>query len=395
MTRRTMAERKRRGAERDARRESLFVLLSRMQRGALLEAERPLLRAHVEAELAESDELRRTVAGQQTAIQRTGRRLEAAEDAIREAEQRAADAEEQLRMYRVVYGPDAMKVHRAAEQRAEQAEQALAAMRQQLYDTQLRRDDARAGREDAEKRASTAELEATKAEAALAHVRNAQTLGEALAAVARYDGLTTEAAAAHAAFTDAADSTRARLDEQAREHAIELATMARRARTAEAALTRVCNARQWADVWSALGMYYGWTPEEAGQQARGRRLESERRAERYLAEARDWRVYCLAAEQRAARHLAAWQSARRRARATATELERIHGWLAHWADRARAAEPRLDRLAGAWRSARRRAQERTRDAYANAAEYREAAAALEQHLATCANEPIGYALADQ
>ncbi|MGW7197241.1 hypothetical protein [Streptomyces chryseus] len=102
--RRTMAERKRRAAERDTRRDSLLVLLSRMERGALLDTERPLLRAHVEAELAESNELRRTVQGQQTAVQRAHDRTLAAEDAIREAEQRAADAEAQLGMYRAIYG---------------------------------------------------------------------------------------------------------------------------------------------------------------------------------------------------------------------------------------------------------------------------------------------------
>ncbi|MER8086597.1 hypothetical protein ABTZ57_16040 [Streptomyces sp. NPDC094048] len=102
MARRTMAERKRRTAERDTRRESLLVLLSRMQRGALLDAERPLLQAHVEAELSDADELRRTVAGQQTAIQRQAAQLEAAHDAIREAEQYAIDYREQLHMYRAV-----------------------------------------------------------------------------------------------------------------------------------------------------------------------------------------------------------------------------------------------------------------------------------------------------
>ncbi|MFF2014021.1 hypothetical protein ACFVWY_33850 [Streptomyces sp. NPDC058195] len=91
MARRTMADRRRRTAERDARRDVLAHLLSRMDRGVLTDAERPLLRAHVEAELRDSDELRRTVRGQQTAIQRQARQLDAAHDAIREAEQYAED----------------------------------------------------------------------------------------------------------------------------------------------------------------------------------------------------------------------------------------------------------------------------------------------------------------
>ena len=103
MSRRTMAERRRRTADRDTRRESLFVLLSRIQRGVpITAAEAALLRAHVEVELTESDELRRTVAGQQTAIQRQGRQLNAAHEAILEAEQNAADYLAQLDMYRTV-----------------------------------------------------------------------------------------------------------------------------------------------------------------------------------------------------------------------------------------------------------------------------------------------------
>lgn len=96
MTRRTMTERRRRAAERDARRESLLVLLNRVQRGApLTPAEAALLRAHVTAEITEADELRRTVAGQQTAIQRAHDRTLAAEAAITEAENDARRAHQQ------------------------------------------------------------------------------------------------------------------------------------------------------------------------------------------------------------------------------------------------------------------------------------------------------------
>ncbi|MFB6992848.1 hypothetical protein, partial [Streptomyces sp. NPDC056304] len=68
--------------------------LSRSDRGVITDTERPLLRALVEAELRESDDLRRTVAGQQTVIQRQAAQLAAAHDAIREAEQDAAVAHE-------------------------------------------------------------------------------------------------------------------------------------------------------------------------------------------------------------------------------------------------------------------------------------------------------------
>ncbi|MFZ3471445.1 hypothetical protein ACODT4_20670 [Streptomyces sp. 2.9] len=94
MTRRTMAERRRRATDRDARRESLLVLLDRAQRGSTLTTEEAaLLRAHVTAELSEADELRRTVAGQQTAIQRARGQTRAAEAAIAEAEADARRAQ--------------------------------------------------------------------------------------------------------------------------------------------------------------------------------------------------------------------------------------------------------------------------------------------------------------
>ncbi|MFD3829713.1 hypothetical protein [Streptomyces sp. NPDC058621] len=91
MTRRTMAARRRATADRNARREALLVLLDQAQRGTTLaRAEAALLLAHVTAEWSEADELRRTVAGQQNAIQRAEERIRAAEAAIVEAEQDAA-----------------------------------------------------------------------------------------------------------------------------------------------------------------------------------------------------------------------------------------------------------------------------------------------------------------
>ncbi|MFD6873259.1 MULTISPECIES: hypothetical protein [unclassified Streptomyces] len=91
MSRRTMADRRRAAAHRDARRDSLLVLLDRAQRGApLTPDEAALLREHVTAEWSESDELRRTVAGAQNAVQRAQERTRAAEAAIVEAEQEVA-----------------------------------------------------------------------------------------------------------------------------------------------------------------------------------------------------------------------------------------------------------------------------------------------------------------
>ncbi|MFD3790798.1 hypothetical protein [Streptomyces cyaneofuscatus] len=92
--------RQRAAAERTARRDSLLVLLSRIQRGIpLTPTEGALLRAHVEVELTDADQARAAL-GRQEAQHR--QQLAAAHAAIREAEQDAADLGEQLRAYRAV-----------------------------------------------------------------------------------------------------------------------------------------------------------------------------------------------------------------------------------------------------------------------------------------------------
>lgn len=84
--RRITGERARRADERAARRTSLLALLARLDRGALLDAERPLLRAHVEAELAEYDEIRRDTRTMGRVVQRHVDRAKAAEETITELE---------------------------------------------------------------------------------------------------------------------------------------------------------------------------------------------------------------------------------------------------------------------------------------------------------------------
>ncbi|MGP3687388.1 hypothetical protein ACTVZO_22245 [Streptomyces sp. IBSNAI002] len=124
--RRTMADRRRAAADRDARRESLLVLLDRAQRGtALTPDEAALLRAHVTAELTEADELRRTVAGQQNAIQRAQERIRAAEEAITEAEADAARALALAASDRQ-FAQDRAATGHAQRERARTAEAALA-----------------------------------------------------------------------------------------------------------------------------------------------------------------------------------------------------------------------------------------------------------------------------
>ncbi|MEU0102208.1 hypothetical protein [Streptomyces sp. NPDC006267] len=92
--------RHRAAAERTARRDSLLVLLSRIQRAVpVTPTEGNLLRAHVEVELTDADTARAAL-GRQEAQHR--QQLAAAHAAIREAEQDAADLREQLRAYRAV-----------------------------------------------------------------------------------------------------------------------------------------------------------------------------------------------------------------------------------------------------------------------------------------------------
>lgn len=223
MTRRTMAERKRRAHERDARRESLLVLLSRARRGvALTPAEAALMFAHVEVELAEADELRRTVAGQQNAIQAANNRAEAADAAIVEAESEA----ERFKADYLSACATIAEMHEAGTGRT-----GMGPIRGVVEDVS-----------DVRTKADTAEQRATTAEAAIARVRETthrMRAGSPQGAAAIYAdrieqaladdpyALTPEQTAVHVAFGEAADSTRARLAEQQRAHEIALATLRR------------------------------------------------------------------------------------------------------------------------------------------------------------------------
>lgn len=133
--------RHRAAAERTARRDSLLVLLSRIQRTVpVTPTEAALLRAHVEVELTDADQARAAL-GQQEAQHR--QQLAAAHAAIREAEQDASDVREQLLAYRAV----------EAQRQADAATYAgrLDALRQQTGEALL------AGAEEALHRATTAE----------------------------------------------------------------------------------------------------------------------------------------------------------------------------------------------------------------------------------------------
>lgn len=112
MTRRTRPNKERRALAADgraARRARLRNLIDRAGRVTLTPLESDALRGAAEAEFTESDNLRATVGGQQAAANRHATQLAAAHQAIREAEQHAADLAEQLRQYRAVEAQHQMR----------------------------------------------------------------------------------------------------------------------------------------------------------------------------------------------------------------------------------------------------------------------------------------------
>jgi hypothetical protein len=181
-----------RNRDRADRRAVVDVLLARLQRGVLSPAEGALLAEHVREEQRLADENRLAMAGTTRAL---AQHREAADAEIRRLEG------ERDRLAR-----DVEAMHDGINAAAREA----FAQRRQHRDAL------------AEQRARVDQVCAV-----LARVRNAQTLGDALAAVAEHDGLSPAAAHIHARILDRADSTEARLAEQQRDHDIDLATARR------------------------------------------------------------------------------------------------------------------------------------------------------------------------
>ncbi|MFM9613896.1 coiled-coil domain-containing protein [Streptomyces niveiscabiei] len=249
-----------RNRDRDDRRAVLDVLLARAQRGALSAAEGALLAQHVREEQRLGDENRLAMAGTTQAL---ARHREAADASLVEVEERAADAERKL--------SDSETLGHRLLQRAENAEQQLAAVRAQLHT-------ARTGRQDAER--------------ALDRIRQAQSLGEALGVVAQFDGIDPTAARTHARILDRANTVEARLAEQQREHDVALAVAKQRATKLERAT------EQHRRALAAILARPSGTP--VGELTEYAAAALNRSGERILA-----------AEQRATRYRTAWLAARR------------------------------------------------------------------------------------
>ncbi|MFJ7411603.1 hypothetical protein ACIQWZ_12415 [Streptomyces sp. NPDC098077] len=179
------------GRDRDRadRRAVVDVLLARLHRGALTPAEAALLGEHVREEQRLTDEGRHAMAGTTRALER---------------HRAAADAEiRRLEGERDSLARSVEAMHDGINATAREA----FAQRRQHRDAL------------AEQRARVDQVLAV-----LARVRRAQSLGDALAAVAEHDGLPPIAARMHARILDRADSTDARLAEQQRDHDIALAS---------------------------------------------------------------------------------------------------------------------------------------------------------------------------
>lgn len=127
MARRTRPNKERRALAaqgRAARRARLRNLIDRAGRLTLTPQEADALRGLAEVEFTESDNLRHTVGGQQSAMRRHGEQLDAAHEAIREAEQAAADAAEQLRAHRVAEEQRQMRARLLSAEEQRQADRA-------------------------------------------------------------------------------------------------------------------------------------------------------------------------------------------------------------------------------------------------------------------------------
>ncbi|WP_405195160.1 hypothetical protein [Streptomyces anulatus] len=107
---------------------------------------------------------------------------------------------------------------------------------------------------------------------------------------------------------------------------------------AQRTLDRIRNARTGVEAWTELGMYFGMTPEQAGQRARDWRVTAVR-----VAEERAETASVLGARYMgdSERFHAAWHSARLRAQRTASELRVTRASRRRWKRRTRTAEQLL------------------------------------------------------
>ncbi|MFI6860169.1 hypothetical protein ACIBKZ_09685 [Streptomyces sp. NPDC050421] len=155
-----------------------------------------------------------------------------------------------------------------------------------------------------------AKRDTDRAAATLQRVRDADTLADALTAVAEHDGLLPEAARAAANIAAAAEQPAAIDAERERDHAIRLAAVeqvkneaVRVADRAHQTLLRVKHAPTAADAWTAIGAHFHMTSTDASRSARRWRsaaeIVAESRAQRAENEAKAISEQLRTAEERA------------------------------------------------------------------------------------------------
>ncbi|MET7759754.1 hypothetical protein ABZT27_34395 [Streptomyces sp. NPDC005389] len=228
-------ERIERARDRAAARETLLVLLGRVDR--LSPAEAALLREYTLAVLTEADEQAHSRRGLDRARDRLQRSLTAAERAIVEVEAERDQARSLAARHHAAW--------RAARRRA------------QVYDTLISTSDVQA---EAQRR------------------RGDSWRGHCIAQDERADRN-------HAAWRSARRRARRAtllIQEQAKQAATDRHHRDRieqRLMAATGTLRSIRNARTMGDIWAQLGMYFGLTAEQAGQEARDRRTVAERIAD--------------------------------------------------------------------------------------------------------------------
>lgn len=302
-----------------------------------------------------------------TALTEAGHSVGAAEERRKEAEERAKVVEAKLaeatHQISILYAVDEGRAHGArrimnerdqAQARAEKAEKALAAMEadrnkwrkygtkeaqrlaqarcdaatvEQVTDrarkAERRATQLEAGRNMWKSKAEAIERDRDRAAATLQRVRDADTLADALTAVAEHDGLPPEAARAAANIAAAAEQPAAIDAERERDHALRLAAAeqarAEAVRVADRAhqtLLRVKHAPTVAAAWTAIGAHFHMPATDAGRGARRWRSTAEE----------EHGLTCEQFNEAAAardRFEAAWQNARQRARFAAHRGEMV------------------------------------------------------------------------
>ncbi|MEU8805037.1 hypothetical protein [Streptomyces anthocyanicus] len=347
------------------RRDLLDNLLSRALRGRLSPAEAALLAESVREEQRVADQTRQSLAETGTAY---GKHRAAADDAIREMEQRALDAEEQLTAYRSVLGPRPLDRIRDAEQRAAQAEEMLTAAHQCSNDAEAERARQHERAEQAIRRAAEEYDRRQVAEGRLTRIRDMADNWES-----RLPATIRTATAAEAVRNAAAGDYRPVMFGMAPAPADDDQAVTVAPGVAVVTVQPTAGTKEFAEQERARFERLYTRETVRADKAEARAQEAEEQAATQLNRARMWRQKAIETDDRADRFEAAWQSARHRASVHAQHAERLKQSNQRWysnatAERRRAVE--AERSAHAWEDTARQYATNMDDARHKADRYR-------------------------